>query len=262
MSMTFPDSGENLVPFEGSPSTNFTMEIETDTPSEEVVEHGSDVSTDTTTSVEENTDLDVEEEDNEEKSSLEKANEKLHLALLDAITDKFDDLSHGRITKEELKQWLDKNPTYHEKADRSKRLKQQYRAFMEEVKTPVPPTPTAPADMSTLVAELVQKELARRDNEKNEQLLNQSLDSYASSKSLKGDSYELFKKNVQALKSVHTSVSSQDIFEMAHRATVPLKSTGVNVAQGVTKVATQTAEEPIDLEQGFTFINIPLDKKR
>jgi len=259
------DSDENLVPYAGIPSEDMTMEL--DITDSEVV----DSQTTSTTPVETETKVDpiVEDEEDsteeDESSELAKANKEMHLAMLDTIAEKFDDLLHNRITKEDLKTWLDKNALYHEKANKSKRLKDQYRTFMASLTPETQATTTTDTipqgDIAQIVAQEVAKALAAKDQEKATTAFTKTIDTFASQKGLKGDTYTLFQTNVNALKSVHTTLPQDQILNMAYGATVPQKGNGIVLANQTAGTTVSTQEESIDLSKGYTFIDIPVNKR-
>jgi len=203
---------------------------------------------------EEEIDVPEESEDSEEVSEDDKEDKKydqLHVALIDVIAEKFDLLAEGKLTNTELKAWLDRNPVFHETANKSRRVKHLYRAFMETQPQEQPPQPD---NISVLVADLVQKELARLGQEKSTKVLQSETDSFAESKGLKGESYELFKTTVQALLGVHKTMDRAQLLDMAYRAVVPLKPQGVKVAGGAS-VPPQT-EQKQDLSLGVEILSL------
>ena len=246
------NSGENLVSFDGAPTLEISME-----PSEEVVEHSSDTPADAEPNV-------SSEPSHEDTVLSEKESEAIHLAILDTITDKFDDLSHGRITRDELKAWLDQNPVYHEKANKSKRLKEAYRDFMASYKEPTTQQKarqeepvTASRSLEQLVQIELNKALAKKEAESAQQHFASQIDSFASERGLKGDDYTLFKKTASALK--QAGIDQTRILDMAYNATVPQKQSGLRLPGG-SVVNTQSADKSPDLSEGVTFFTIPLGK--
>lgn len=258
------DSAENLIPYEGTPSLDISMDVESE--GQEVVESPTLPTSqlETTHTTVESKDEDEEDSTGEDARGIAKANKQMHLAMLDTIAEKFDDLSHDRITKEELKKWLDKNPLYHEKADRSQRLKHEYRAFMADLPnssntTATPPT-SAPTNIDEIVAQAVAKALEAKEQEKSSQTFSTTMNTFASSKGLKGENYDTFQKNVVALKQAHTTVPQDQILDMAFRATVPLKGIGVVLPTqaGISPQAATPVTDEVDLSQGAVFIDIPV----
>ncbi len=251
-------TGENLVQFNGNIMSE--MKFDSDT-NEEVV----DASVEQQPEVEVNTESEVQIDDGKDAqtSNIDKANEAMHLAIIDAITDKFDDLSHGRITKDELKAWLDKNPLYHEKADRSKRLKNEYRTFMTQYNKSKEQQIVQGAqnnnsiDVNDIVRKTVAQALAERDAQQGEKQFFTSIDEYAASRNLKDDQYDLFKKTAVALS--QAGISKDSVFTMAYNAVVPVKHSGASI-QGGSIIQAKAPSQEVDLSSrdGAVFINIPL----
>ena len=256
------DSGENLVPYEGVPSGDIAMELEIE--DTEVVDSPTapDAPIATETKVEP---VEEEEEDStdSEGSELAKANQRMHLAMLDTIAEKLDDLSNNRITKEELKTWFEKHPDYSEKANKSKRLKEPYRSFMAAFtpETTTPTTETAPqGDIAQIVAQEVAKALAAKEQEKATTAFSVTVNTFATQKGLKGDTYTMFQTNVNALKQVHKTLSQDQILSMAYGATIPQKGNGVVLPNQTATTVASTQDEVVDLSRGAVFIDIPLSK--
>lgn len=252
------NAGENFVSFEGDLLSDIKFEedvaVTEEPPTEAPID--SDIPSDSDVAEVANSTEDV---------ALVKQNERMHLAILDTIADKFDDLEQGKLTKEEMKAWLDKNELYHDKADKSRRLKAQYRTFMDTLEA-TPPVPSNPATGATgnideIVAQAVAKALASQDTQKNEQVFTQSLESFASSKGLKGDTFSTFQKNASALRQVHTEASQDQILVMAYRATIPLKNSGVVLPSQTSGAMPTVSAEAQDITKGIAFINITPSQK-
>lgn len=259
------DSGENLIPYNGTPSTDIVMEMEIE--GQEVVESTTPTipqieATNTTVASKEE---DEEDSTGEDTPEIAKANKQMHLAMLDTIAEKFDDLSNNKITKDQLKAWLDKNPLYHEKANKSQRLKHEYRDFMASLPTAAETTTTstaAPTNIDEIVAQAVQKALAAKETEKSEQTFSTTMNTFASSKGLKGESYDMFQKNVTALRQVHSGAAYDSVLDMAYRATVPFKGTGVVLPTQSGVAPSNVPNSVVDLSgDGAVFIDIPMGKK-
>lgn len=183
--------------------------------------------------------------DKEERKRLEDA----HVLIVNTIEDQFKSLDKGEMSPTELKAWFEKNPEFADVANRSKRMKERYRGFMESTKDLSTDTPSADKPESK---PLTIEDLKAYDQEREAALLkkqyerqnNETFTTFAVERGLKDDDAQKLKTTADALLATNDEWSYKNALEAAHRALYGSKPAPVGVPSSRTSSAPITPEKP------------------
>jgi len=202
-----------------------------------------DSSDDTSTSEEAETS--ESEEDKEERKRLEDA----HVLIVDTIEDQFKSLDKGEMTPAELKVWFEKNPEFADVANRSKRMKERYRGFIESTKDLSTDTPSTEKTESK---PLTIEDLKAYDQEREASLLkkqyerqnNETFTTFAVERGVKDGEVQKLRATADALLVTNDDWSYKNALEAAHRALYGSKPAPVGVPSGRTSSTPTPSEQP------------------
>lgn len=204
---------------------------------------------------------DSPEESDEDTSSKEKRKslEDAHRFIVDLIEDQFNSLDAGNLSGKELQEWFKENETFAEVANRSKRMKERYRSFIEKDHTvTAEDTPTSDEDDEN--RPMTVKEFKRLSSLQQETLLKNGLrraekaefEAFATNLSIKGNDATNLRETADAIYRVNDSMEYSQALNAAHRALyagkgTPIQITGANSQGGVAEKP--VVEETVDLSE-------------
>lgn len=194
---------------------------------------------------------------------------KAHKMTIDLLEEKFNNLKDGRIEDSELREWFDEHPEFADMANRSKRIKNDFRSLMErEPARKYDPDLDAKRKAQTkdeeeiddnnkslpLTEERLKKILEERDNKILEKSLVQvkesEIEEYAVSRDIKDDSYEKLKKTAEAIYKANPDMEFKDAIKVAGQGLFPTKNnSSVNIDSATPQTAKEEQKEKIDLTQ-------------
>lgn len=184
------------------------------------------------------------EQDKEERKRLEDA----HVLIVNTIEDQFKSLDKGEMTPAELKMWFEKNPEFADVANRSKRMKERYRGFIESSKDLSTDTPSTekPESKPLTIEDLKAYEQEREASllkKQYERQNNETLTTFAVDRGIKDDEVQKLRTTADALLATNDEWSYKNALEAAHRALYGNKSAPVGVPSGRSS-ATPTTPTP------------------
>lgn len=230
-------------------------------------------------------------ETNPEVALLQKKAQENHRLLIDSIQAKFDLLKNSRLDDSELRKWFDENPEFAAVANRSKRLKDQFRSLMqrdeamrtsEEVKqrraSQIDPnvdeinddeSKTMAEDDKPLTRSDFRELLKQFETEKAEAKSvgerQKKLEDYAATRKILDKEFTVFKTTADALYEVNKSVwTYEQALKAADRAMFDTKDVPVNIS-GQIGMMGSGKEEAVNAANGpiqmFSFEEFSGQKK-
>lgn len=232
-------TGTTKTPADSTPAPEST-----DIQEEEGTTPAADDSTDDTSTSDE-AETSESDEDKEERKRLEDA----HVLIVDTIEDQFKSLDKGEMTPAELKAWFEKNPEFADVANRSKRMKERYRGFIESAKDLSTDTPSTEKTESK---PLTIEDLKAYDQEREASLLkkqyerqnNETFTTFAVERGVKDDEVQKLRATADALLVTNDDWSYKNALEAAHRALYGSKPAPVGVPPGRTSTTPSAPEKP------------------
>jgi len=171
--------------------------------------------------------------------------------LIDNIEEKFEDLRSGKIDKETLKEWFDKKPEMAEIANRSKRIKEEYRLFTKDIETEQAKLHAESGDLDEKISQLVDQKLSQQKQQLELERKKQEAIEFASQNNIKDDNYKKLLENASALQGVNKDWSFRMCLEKANLLVNPIKPKGITLPMGMRSLPT-SSDEDVDLTKGYT----------
>ena len=186
--------------------------------------------------------------------------------VIDTVEDKFRDLSNGRLSGPELRQWFIEHPEVAETASKAKRVKEAYRTFMSTAETPAQAEEETLPEVKSEEKPVTLKEIEKMLNERETKILESRMlkerdkltEDFASQRGIVDEEYTKLKATADALYKTQ-DWEYADALEAAQRALFPQKPKPVQVpiTSPAPSLGKETVEnENVDLSRGFT-ISIP-----
>ena len=184
---------------------------------------------------------------------------KAHTQVIELLQDKFEQLKEGKLTEEELKEWFGKHPDFADTANRSKRIKEDFRELMENQATePKPEKVEAKSDEKPLTI----KDLEKYDAEREERLIakaqererHNQLTEFAVKNKLVDDQVTMLERNAAALYKANPEWDYGTAVKAAYAVVNPQKGSPVNVA-GSSLKSPESYESKFDATRGGELIS-------
>lgn len=205
----------------------------------------------------------------DELKDAKKKAESAHRQVIDLIGEKFELLKNNRMDDQELRKWFLDHPEFAETANRSKRMKDQFRTLMErspEVRrgeTKVEKVPEdeevddTPEEKKSLSGDrpVTASELKKLLDDREEHLLEKTLvkeraekaENFAVNHSIVDDEYESLKRNADALFDANNDWTYEMALEASYAATNISKGKPLNVVTPNAIKQENKREEKVDL---------------
>ena len=212
---------------------------------------------DTPPSQEEEDSLDTSEKSEPSTSNDERKREEVYKKILiDELEERFTMFASHQITADQLKAWIDKRGL-HETADRSKRVKEDYRDFMKSFAQTSPATAKTeiPEDFDSVLDQKLDAKIQERIQKQEEFKRDETAKLYAQEFKFQDKEYESLVKNAAALQSTNPTWSYTDSLQAAHRVLRPTRQ-NIPLPPGVNAPHLQNTDEKVDLSQQGFSINI------
>jgi len=178
-----------------------------------------------------------------------------HEQVIDLLQEKFAQLKKGNLSEESLKDWFTKNPNFADTANRSKRLKEEFRQLMEK------PVESSPSDSSE-DKPLTIKDLEKYDEARETRILAKAqqreqekefTEFAVAHKVVDADAVQL-KRNAEALYKANSDWSWQDAIKAAYPTVNTPKGSSVNAPTSNFK-APEVMGQKQDATQGIQLIS-------
>lgn len=196
-----------------------------------------------------------------EEKSFQKQASEAHRMVIDLVEEKLDQVDQGLMDEEELREWFNSHQEFANVADRSKRLKERYRGFMEAPATKAETkveAKIAPEERPITLADL-----KKYDEERESRLLAKTLsiaqernfEKFAAAHKMVDDRAAALKRNAEALFKANPDWSYDEALESAYAAIEKPKGKPVNLATVTTStVNTELAQsEKVDATKGVSL---------
>lgn len=184
---------------------------------------------------------------NESTSSDSKAREA-HRQVIDLLSEKFADLKNGRTDDMELREWFDQHPEFADVANRSKRVKDEFRSLMSRDQSAAnnpdiksrrdEQTQEGGEDIDDLDKPLTLKDLVAYQNEMEERTLERTLErdrderaeNFAAQRNIVDDQFVKFREAAEVLTLVNPDWSFEEAMEAAQRALYAQKGSPMDIS--------------------------------
>ena len=190
---------------------------------------------------------------------LEKKAEKSHTLIVDMLEEKFQQLKEGGVKDSELKDWFSKHPDLADRANRSKRVKEDFRALMDKE---IPATESeAPAESKPITLQ----DLQRYDEERETKILVKAMQrerenlisDFASKHNVVDKDVDSLKRNAEALYKANPDWEYADAVAGSYAILNPRKGSPTNfsVPTGGGTKAPEATSSKLDVSGGVQLMS-------
>jgi len=196
-----------------------------------------------------------QKEETPDKPIFQKEALKAHEQVIDLLEEKFTQLKEGELDEETLKEWFVKNPSFADTANRSKRLKEDYRTLMEkpveaQEERPSGEKPLTLKDLQQYDADREARVLAKAQERERD---GQFTDFAVKYKVVDADAEQL-RRNAEALYKANPEWDYPKAVSMAYATINPQKSSPVNISANSLK-APENKSARVDATQGIQLVS-------